>query len=139
MATPAGEEALDAAVGEAALDGELLGHLHFDIVAGGEMEPAAHRLLALRLGVEEGQHLPAGIHRCAEMVDDRGDQGLGQIIERRPQKHHVEHAPGKIERVVQVAFDVPDWVAVFVGAGDPVFAKGIDFKVGEEDAVTEVR
>ncbi len=84
MAAPSRKEALDAAVGKAALDGELLGQLHLHVVTLGEMEAAAHCLLVVHFGVEDGLHLAAGIHRGIQVRDDRGDQRLGQVIERRP-------------------------------------------------------
>ena len=50
---PAGKQALDAAVGEGALNRKLLRQLHFDIVAGSDVIANSCRLFALRPGVEE--------------------------------------------------------------------------------------
>ncbi len=120
MAGPAGKQALDAAVGKGALNGKLLGQLHLHVVAGRDVEAAAHRLLALAPGVEEGQHLSAGIHGCEQVRHDRHHERFGQVVESRPQQHHIEDAPGEVEGAIEKAFDIPDRIAVFVAAGLPV-------------------
>src|SRR5208283_3568237 len=65
---PGGEQPLDAAVGKCALNGKLLRQLHLHIVAGGDVEAAVQRLLAMSPGVEKGQYLPARIHGRIQML-----------------------------------------------------------------------
>src|SRR5580658_6737840 len=76
MAAPAGKEALDAAVGKCALDGKLLGELHLNVVAGGDVIAAADGLFALHPGMEEGEHLAAGIHGVRQVGNQGRDQPL---------------------------------------------------------------
>src|SRR5580698_6076147 len=137
MAGPAGEELLDAAVGKGALNGKGLRELDFNVVAGGEMKAAVNRLLALGSGVAEGEHLAAGIHGHMEPGDDGSDKRFGKVVEGGPQEHYVEHAAGKIERLVQEAFDIPDGLSIFIGACGPIAVVGVMDQVGEEDAMAQ--
>jgi hypothetical protein len=52
MARPVGKEILDAAIGEGALQGKLLGSLDFYVVAGCDVTAAVCGLLALDAGVK---------------------------------------------------------------------------------------
>src|SRR5580658_2092008 len=130
MAGPACKELLNAAVRKSALDGKRMRQLHLHIVAGGQMKPAVNRLLALGARVAECQHLSARIHGRVQSSDNWSDQRLWQIIEGSPEKHHIEHAPGEVERLVEISFHIPDRLSVFVRAGGPLAVKGVVDQVG---------
>jgi len=137
MTRPAGEEALDAAVGECSLNGKLLGKLDLYIVPWRDVETAANRLIALHAGVKEGEDLAAWIHGRIEMFDDGPDEGFGQVVQRGPQESHIVGAAGEIERVLEKALDIPNGISIFVDAGFPIAGAGVDDNVSEEDAVSE--
>ena len=96
-----------------------------------------HRLFALGAGVEERQHLAAGIHRGVQMRNHGRNQRLRQVVERGPQQHHIERAAREVERLPQEALDIPDGVAVLVFAGFPLAGAALRHQIRHEDAVAE--
>src|ERR1700677_4847477 len=137
VAGPAGKQLFYAAVGKRTLNGKRLRQLHLHIVAGGEMKTAVNRLLARGARMAERQHLAARIHGRMQPSDNWSDQPLRQIVECGPKKHHIEHAPGKTERLFKEAFHIPDGLSVFVGAGGPLAGAGIVDQVGQENTVSQ--
>lgn len=137
MRRPAGKELFDAAVGKGSLNGEGLCELHLNVVGWGEMESAIDRLLAFGTGMAEGKHLAAGVHGCVQMRDYGSNQGLGQVVERRPQQDDVKGAPRQVERLLKISFDIPGGFSVFIHAGCPVGVAGVANQVGKEDALAK--
>src|ERR1700744_4806434 len=80
MAGPAGKEPLDAAISEGALNGIRIGGLDFDVVRGGDVIAAMRGFIAGGAGMEESEHLSAGMHGAVEVRDDGKHKGLGQGV-----------------------------------------------------------
>ena len=137
MPRPSGEKLLDAPIGECPLNGELLGHLNIDLVAGLYMEAKSRGLFTLAFGVKERQYLAARIHPRIQARDNGRNQRLWQVVERCPQQDHVEHAVGKVERTREKSLDIPDGISVLVSSLLPAAGPGVVFKVGEKDAVAQ--
>src|ERR1700754_1833863 len=73
---PLAEQVLNDSICECPLNGERLGHLHFNGAAIGDVEAAMRRLFGLLSRMKEGEHLAAWIQRRVQMADPRGYKGF---------------------------------------------------------------
>jgi len=122
----------------APLDGKRLGQLAVSISSPAvtwNRQRTVFRPLHAR--VEQRQHLAAGIHGRMQMRDHRRHQRFGQVVERRPQKHHIKAAIGKPERLRQKAIHIPYRLAVLIRACLPVSGPGIVNQIGLVDAMAQ--
>ena len=137
VARPTRKETFDAAVGEGALNGKGRPQLYFQIVTRRHMKPAMDCLFAMGPCVEEGQHLPSPIHRRKQMSDHGRNLWFGNVVQCRPQQRHIKCAPGKIERLLEKAADIPNGIVVLILARLPISGAGIMDQIGKKDAMAE--
>lgn len=100
------EKLFNAAVGINTLHWKTLTLLHLDIVGIGQMVATVGSIFSHLLGVEQRQDPAAWKQACAEAVNHRADHCVGQVIERRPQQHHVEKPAGELEVMFEKRFRV---------------------------------
>lgn len=131
------EKILNDPVGKYALNREGLGELHLDVVAVSDVKAAVGRLFRLLAGVEEGKDLAAVVQRRVEMLDDGGDERLGQVIECRPEQDDVVHATAEVQGLREVTLGVVDGLFVVVQASLPGTGASLGGKICEKDAVAE--
>src|SRR5580704_8607326 len=80
--------------------------LHLDHLRLGEMVAAEDRLRSIRLGMEERKNPSTLAHGKMQALDERSDQSLGNVIERRPQENDVKLAPVEIKVLLKEAVDI---------------------------------
>lgn len=134
----AGEELFDVAVGVDALDGVRLGRLHLDGVRAGDVVAAEGGAWAGGFGVEDGEDISALVDAMLEVLDERQDELLRDVVESVPEEHDIELAAAEVEVLLEEAGDVEArFATIFFGRENPVASEGLVDEVGHVYAVAE--